>query len=154
MFHPSAQPSNAHRVAIGDSKMAERTVGPAKDAQKTTEEVMKETVRETAEDQTLSTAQEEDRMDLHRALVRGTGFYEWMTKAGLKSLPGTMEFTSPVDPPVHFRPLPVVNFLDIDDTAYADSIVEEALPHDRARFRVYLSSRPLGLGIISGVSIW
>jgi hypothetical protein len=39
--------------------------------------------------------------------------------------------------------------LDISNECYADALVEEALPQDRSRFRAYLSSRPLGLGLIT-----
>jgi hypothetical protein len=49
------------------------------------------------------------------------------------------------------RPLPTVNFLDIENQAYVNCILEEALPEDRARFREYLSNRPLGLGMITAV---
>ncbi|KAM0351036.1 hypothetical protein ACHAPU_002817 [Fusarium lateritium] len=47
------------------------------------------------------------------------------------------------------RPLPVLNFLSINDPEYVDCILQEALPQDRARFREYLSKRPLGLGMIT-----
>ncbi|KPM37738.1 hypothetical protein AK830_g8828 [Neonectria ditissima] len=57
--------------------------------------------------------------------------------------------TEAIEATSKMRPLPVVNFLDIDDKIYADAIVDEALPQDRARFRGYLSHRPLGLGLIA-----
>ncbi|KAF5545727.1 hypothetical protein FMEXI_5911 [Fusarium mexicanum] len=76
-----------------------------------------------------------DRMDLHRSVLRGTGFYDWMTKTDGNS---------------KCRPLPTINFLDIDDETYVNAILEIALPKDRARFRSYLSNRPLGIGIITG----
>ncbi|KAM5344517.1 hypothetical protein ACJ41O_013053 [Fusarium nematophilum] len=83
----------------------------------------------------------EDRMDLHRAILRGEGFWNWMNKGAAG--------TANDDAPPMLRPLPTINFLDIEDEAYADAIVEEALPQDRARFRRYLSDRPLGLGLIA-----
>ncbi|EHK15923.1 uncharacterized protein TRIVIDRAFT_1445, partial [Trichoderma virens Gv29-8] len=91
-----------------------------------------------------------DRMELHRALVRGNGFYEWMTKKDApKSIADDMSSLSVADTGVTYRPLPSVNFLDFNDDARAEAIVNEALPHDRERFRGYLSNRPLGLGIIA-----
>jgi len=51
------------------------------------------------------------------------------------------------------RPLPTVNFLDIDPS-HADAIIMEALEEDRPRFRRYLSDRPLGLAMITAVSYY
>ncbi|KAF5701883.1 hypothetical protein FMUND_13716 [Fusarium mundagurra] len=76
-----------------------------------------------------------DKMDLHRSVLRGAGFYDWMTKTDGNS---------------KRRPLPTINLLDIDDETYVNAILEMALPKDRARFRSYLSNRPLGIGIITG----
>ncbi|PNP83871.1 hypothetical protein FNYG_02559 [Fusarium nygamai] len=76
-----------------------------------------------------------DKMDLHRSVLRGAGFYDWMTKTDGNS---------------KRRPLPTIDLLDIDDETYANAILEMALPKDRARFRSYLSNRPLGIGIITG----
>lgn len=73
--------------------------------------------------------------------MRGTGFYDWMTRAG------------PDEPAPAFRPLPVVNFLNGRDDKYVDALMEEAPPQDRVRFRHYLSNRPLGLGLITEVSL-
>ncbi|KAM0496632.1 hypothetical protein ACHAP8_007209 [Fusarium lateritium] len=92
-------------------------------------------------------AQVRDRMDLHRALVRGEGFYQWMSKPAPRDVEQAMEATKLEDAPVTIRPLPVVNFLHGVDKEYADAIVDEALPGDRTRFRAYLEHRPLGLGI-------
>ncbi|KAI8712839.1 AAA-12 domain-containing protein [Fusarium sp. LHS14.1] len=78
-------------------------------------------------------------MDLHRALRRGNGFYDWMVKPDPRS----------TNAPPMLRALPSINFFDIEDKAYADAIVAEALPQDRSRFRGYLSNRPLGLGMIT-----
>ncbi|KAM0553141.1 hypothetical protein ACHAPJ_007428 [Fusarium lateritium] len=81
--------------------------------------------------------QVKDRMDLHRAVMRGAGLFDWMTKT---------------DDANAWRQLPTVSFLDIGNQAYANAIVNEALPQDRARFRRYLRNRPLGISIITGVS--
>ncbi|EKJ73155.1 hypothetical protein FPSE_06768 [Fusarium pseudograminearum CS3096] len=92
-----------------------------------------------------------DRMELHREVMRGSGFYHWMTSEPPTSQPPKTQ--APSSEPKHtatsLRNLPTINFLDINDDAYANCIVEEALPEDRARFRGYLSNRPLGLGIIT-----
>lgn len=76
----------------------------------------------------------QDRRTLHRSLLLGHGFFEWMTQ------------TTTVP-----RQLPIVNFLDVEDTKYTDALLGEALPQDRARFRQYLSKRPLGLGLMTAV---
>ncbi|KAF4339915.1 DNA helicase [Fusarium beomiforme] len=74
------------------------------------------------------------RMDVHLALLRGTGFYEVLRKWSLERRVGA---------------LPCTNFLDIGDELLTQSIVEETLPQDQARFRGYLSNRFLGIGIIA-----
>ncbi|KAG4263006.1 hypothetical protein FPRO04_11722 [Fusarium proliferatum] len=76
-----------------------------------------------------------DKMDLHRSVLRGAGFYDWMTKT---------------DSTGKWRPLPTINILDIDDQTYVDAVLETVLLQDRARFTTYLSDRPLGIGIITG----
>ncbi|KAF5231890.1 hypothetical protein FAUST_9026 [Fusarium austroamericanum] len=92
-----------------------------------------------------------DRMALHREVMRGSGFYHWLT-----SEPATSQSPKTQAPPsepnhtaTSLRTLPTINFLDTGNDAYANLIVEEALPEDRAPFRGYLSNRPLGLGIIT-----
>ncbi len=85
-------------------------------------------------------ASAQDYSALHRALVCGKGFCDWMAATSMK-----------LDKSL--RPLPVSNFLDFGNDKLADAIVDEALPKDRVRFRGYLSKRPLGLGLITGVSI-
>ncbi|KAM0229344.1 hypothetical protein ACHAP5_011678 [Fusarium lateritium] len=123
-----------------------------------------------------------DRMSLHRDVLRGAGFFDWMTAkappvpawAAAKSPAEKTTTKAPVtDAPINedpvneapvtkgigniehqtetisIRPIPAINFLDIEDQAYIDCIVEEALPEDRTRFRKYLSNRPLGLGMIT-----
>ncbi|KAF4415888.1 DNA helicase [Fusarium acutatum] len=89
-----------------------------------------------------------DRMELHRALLRGQGFYDWMSKPAPRGIEEAMEATS-LGPTSALRPLPITNFLEGMDEKYADAIVAEALPQDQARFRGYLEHRPLGLGIVT-----
>ncbi|KAM5349632.1 hypothetical protein ACJ41O_006137 [Fusarium nematophilum] len=101
------------------------------------------------EDGTRLLREVEDRMDLHRALVRGTGFYDWMMRPAPMEVTDAIKAVTIGDAPPTLRPLPSTNFLDFGDEAYADAIVEEALPQDRPRFRGYLSNRPLGLGMIT-----
>lgn len=93
-------------------------------------------------------------MELHRALLRGTGYYDVVVPE-----PKEEDRLIPVDLQVQslrleddVADMPWTNFLDIKDEALVESIVEEALPADRNRFRVYLSHRPLGLGLIASVS--
>ncbi|KAJ4165238.1 hypothetical protein LMH87_006878 [Akanthomyces muscarius] len=68
-------------------------------------------------------------MLLHRCLVQGAGFFEWTKVTRQVSMP-------------------TVNLLDFGDSFLADAIVQEALPLDQARFRGYLSNRPLGCGLL------
>ncbi|KAH6962910.1 hypothetical protein DER45DRAFT_609250 [Fusarium avenaceum] len=104
-----------------------------------------------------------DRMSLHRDIMRGAGFFDWMT-AKTPRVPAWAAAKAPVTEAhviegiecleikpkgTYLRPLPAVNFLDIEDQAYVACILQEALPEDCVRFRGYLSNRPLGLGIIT-----
>lgn len=106
-----------------------------------------------------------DRMSLHRDIMRGAGFFDWMT-AKTPRVPAWAAAKTPVTEAhviegierleikpkgTYLRPLPTVNFLDIEDQAYVACILQEALPEDCVRFRGYLSNRPLGLGIITTV---
>ncbi|KAM0257022.1 hypothetical protein ACHAQJ_004617 [Trichoderma viride] len=131
LFHPQAELSNPVRWGLPDPdyKAARRT--QLTDAQRQNLTLLK------------------DRMDLHRALLRGNGFYDWMTKRQTQSINKNVASLSSADTSVECRPLPVVNFLGKVDKTRADAIVNEALPEDRDRFRAYLSHRPLGLGIIA-----
>lgn len=91
------------------------------------------------------------RMELHRALLRGTGYYDVVVpqpKEEDRHLP-VIENLRLED---QVADLPWSNFLNIKDEALVRCIVEEALPADRTRFRAYLSYRPLGLGLIASVS--
>lgn len=133
LFHPLAEPSNPVRWGLPnpDARADKRTP--------------------LTEEQSAILAKVKDNMELHRALVRGNGFYDWMVKKPLDSIVDTMSSLSVADTASTCRPLPCVNFLDFRDKARAEAIVNEALPDDRNRFRAYLSKRPLGLGIIIGV---
>ncbi|KAF5685137.1 ATP-dependent helicase [Fusarium circinatum] len=121
-FHPQALPSNpiACRVATKVDYHGYET---------------DDLLDDMSEEQQQLFDKVKDRMDLHRSVLRGTGFYDWMTKTDGNS---------------KCRPLPTIDFLDIDDEIYVNAILEMALPKDRARFRSYLSNRPLGIGIITG----
>ncbi|KAK1996619.1 hypothetical protein LX36DRAFT_108763 [Colletotrichum falcatum] len=94
------------------------------------------------------------------AFMRGAGFWDWMELTPSRSSNGTLSrgadndlarLTAPVSPsePLITRRLPIVNFIRVGNTTYIDVIVEEALSVDRERFRLYLSHRPLGLGMIT-----
>ncbi|KAH7316633.1 P-loop containing nucleoside triphosphate hydrolase protein [Stachybotrys elegans] len=67
---------------------------------------------------------------------------------------GLISWVSKVSATEHsvIRPLPFVNLLDIEDSVYADAIIDEALPKDRSRFQSYLSCRPLGIGIVTAAA--
>ncbi|KKP02528.1 hypothetical protein THAR02_05390 [Trichoderma harzianum] len=81
------------------------------------------------------------KMALHRALLRGNGFYDpiradiGVTNKGELLLPK--------------RP-PVIDLIDLPEE-HLNALIEEALPADRQRFVKYLSERPLGLGAITAV---
>ncbi|KAF5567852.1 DNA helicase [Fusarium napiforme] len=122
LFHPQAHPYNP--IACGlPTKLVSGVVK--------TDTLLDEM----SEEQQQLFDEVKDRMDLHRSVLRGAGFYDWMTKTDGNS---------------KRRPLPTIDLLDIDDETYANAILEMALPKDRARFRSYLSNRPLGIGIITG----
>ncbi|KKP02303.1 hypothetical protein THAR02_05596 [Trichoderma harzianum] len=96
-------------------------------------------------------------MALHRALLRGNGFYdvlvpkpsasqdfaEALGKLSLDDEEGEQSKDVPAPP----RRLPVVNLVDIPEEHLA-ALFHEALPGDRQRFAKYLSERPLGVGVI------
>lgn len=91
-----------------------------------------------------------DRQALHRYLSLGTGFYPWMAR--LPETKKSDDWLGQLSLAKDMRPLPTTNFLDFGDATLANAIVEEALPQDRARFRRYLTDRPLGLGLVAAVS--
>lgn len=53
---------------------------------------------------------------------------------------------------MYMETLPEVNLMKCADQDFINTVVDEALPDDRDRFREYFSKRPLGLGIITAVS--
>ncbi|KAF4991590.1 hypothetical protein FGRMN_7709 [Fusarium graminum] len=92
------------------------------------------------------------RMDVHRALLCGTGFFDLIVRVKTPdSLEERLAATNLDSSPGQYTvdELPFTNFLDIEDKAYVDCIIDEALPQDRARFRGYLSHRVLDLGLIT-----
>lgn len=99
------------------------------------------------------TAVQQDRMNLHRAVMRGRGFHEWMTSpapgSDLDHAMASMSISAPARPTM--RPLEVVNFIDCDDPAYMVALFEEVLPGDRAPFTEYMTNRVLGIGIVTAV---
>ncbi|PTB73133.1 hypothetical protein M440DRAFT_1362307 [Trichoderma longibrachiatum ATCC 18648] len=137
LFHPLAEPSNPFRWGLPDPTMPAKAQQALKD-------------KEPA-NQAQVEAQLRDRMELHRAIVRGNGFYDCMVKTDApRCIVEATSSLSLVGTDVLFRRLPCVNFLEFGDSVRAEAIVNEALPHDRDRFRAYLSNRPLGFGIIAG----
>ena len=96
----------------------------------------------------------QERQDLHRALMRCRGFYQFMT--GQPDVAGRdpIDTEGKTDPQVVPRKLPVVNYLpsDANHDQYVESLLGEVLPADRSRLRGYLMNRYLGLGILTGVS--
>ncbi|KAG5762797.1 hypothetical protein H9Q72_009101 [Fusarium xylarioides] len=122
-FHPQAHPSNP--IAYG----LETKRDPCTDSE--TDDLPDDMTQE--QQRLLDPVK--DKMDLHRSVLRGAGFYDWMTNSASTST---------------WRSLPTVNLLDIDDQTYVNGIIQMALPKDRTRFRSYLSNRPLGIGLIAG----
>lgn len=112
-FHTAAQPTNveAHgfRPYVGNEE--------------------KERVRETIQ----------DLMVLHRSVMRGTGFWDWMVARRTGYLSSDL------------RHLPVVDYLKSVDMAYVDALLSECLPEDRPRYLAYLRYRILGLGLVTAV---
>ncbi|KAF4996451.1 hypothetical protein FGRMN_4508 [Fusarium graminum] len=89
------------------------------------------------------------RMEVHRALLRGKGYYDLLVpecKPQAEELDGRVQSLGLEDHSVH---LPSADFLNIEDRRLVECIIEEALPEDRRRFRGYLSHRPLALGLIA-----
>lgn len=103
-----------------------------------------------------------ERQALHRAVMRGNGFYQWMVS---DDVPSTCpEETAVADEDLattlskidlgirKLKKLPVVNFTTGVDKTYLENILEELLPQDRDRARQYFRDRPLGLGLFTAVS--
>ncbi|CAH0026931.1 unnamed protein product [Clonostachys rhizophaga] len=92
-------------------------------------------------------------MAFHRALQRGTGFYD-ILRASRSSNPAnslveSMEHSVISDSGSTRQQLPNVSFLGSGDPAYIDALLEDVLPKDRARFRGYFGNRPLGLSLVT-----
>ncbi|KAI0901692.1 P-loop containing nucleoside triphosphate hydrolase protein [Annulohypoxylon nitens] len=102
-----------------------------------------------AEVKEVKLAEINDRMDLHRALLRGNGFYDWMTSpapsVGLIASIGTMSIRDKSS----LRPLPTENFLETSNPTFINVLLDELLPEDQQRFKRYLQCRPLGFGLIT-----
>ncbi|QGI70925.1 hypothetical protein CEK27_003254 [Fusarium fujikuroi] len=122
-FHPQARPFNPTAQWLA----TERTPRTGTQTEALPDDMTQE--------QQLLFDEVNDKMGLHRSVLRGAGFYDWMTKTDGNS---------------KWRPLPTINLLDVDDQSYVDAILGMVLSKDRARFRSYLSNRTLGIGIITG----
>lgn len=83
------------------------------------------------------------KMSYHRDLLRGTGFHPTMRQQGT----GVLQ-----DANYYHWALPTVDILDGIDKTHVDAMMEEVPQADRPRLRNYLGKRPLGLGMITGVS--
>ncbi|KAK5991590.1 hypothetical protein PT974_09875 [Cladobotryum mycophilum] len=119
MFHPTAEPSNPVVWDLPDPT---------------------DIPREPTAEQARIQAHIEDRMDLHRAFLRNLGFYNWMTKASKKDF-----FVDADKSRAGLRALPVVNFLDIGNKAYADAIVRRLSPKTVAASANISAVAPLDL---------
>ncbi|KAK2001542.1 hypothetical protein LX36DRAFT_344712 [Colletotrichum falcatum] len=88
--------------------------------------------------------------DLHRAVMRGTGFYAYMSGSNLADAIATPSMETEVRGQTNqWRQIPVVDFLRGLSREWKDALCAEALPEDRARFEAYLSEKVLGIGIIT-----
>lgn len=94
----------------------------------------------------------EDSMRMHRDLVCGNGFARSLIPAGSASLEGMLAEPA-LEPGSKAVPwvLPTLNLLEGLDKAIVDIIMKFALDDDRQRLSLYMSQRPLGLGIIASV---
>lgn len=90
------------------------------------------------------------KMALHRDLLRGNGFYDTLVPRVIEDL-GKINLNNDEAKAVLPRHLPVVKFIKLDKD-HVNALFEEVALADRHRFCKYLSSRPLGLGCITGVS--
>ncbi|KAL6699417.1 P-loop containing nucleoside triphosphate hydrolase protein [Trichoderma pleuroticola] len=93
------------------------------------------------------------RMALHRALLRGNGFYDILVR-GTDDGPYEVDNLASDFEHAHLgesrapRSLPVVNLLNLDHD-HLTALLQDILPEDRQRFYNYMTERPLGLGCIS-----
>ena len=89
---------------------------------------------------------------LHRSVMRGTGFWDWMVVRGSRDFLSDLRYLPLQDrPPPSVRALPVVDYLKSVDEAYIGALLDECLPEDRPRYLVYLRCRILGLGLVTAV---
>ncbi|TFB02785.1 Regulator of nonsense transcripts 1 [Trichoderma ghanense] len=96
------------------------------------------------------------RMALHRALLRGNGFYDVLVQSAdevdeLAENLATADLDVGVTEKGNLllpKRLPVIDLINLPDE-HLKALMEEALPADRQRFVKYLSERPLGLGAIT-----
>lgn len=121
--------------------------------------------KETLDDQGSRLPIPEDikfRMALHRALLRGNGFYDVLVRSSdeVDQLAAALA-TAHIDADVNIADLGslllpdrllVSDLITLPDE-HLTALMEEVLPEDRTRFIKYLSERPLGLGCITAVSI-
>lgn len=102
----------------------------------------------------------DERQELHRALMRCRGFYEFMTgepdvaRCGVVGGSTGKHATLGSGGALTARTLPVVSFLppSDEDKNIVDALLEELLPNDRSRFCGYMMNRDLGFGIVTAVS--
>lgn len=98
------------------------------------------------------------RMDLHRALLRGNGFYDVLVRSpdevdqlaealAKTDLSADMDLAD-VGSLLLPKRLPVIDLIELPED-HLNALLEEVLPLDRARFVKYMSERPLGLGCIT-----
>lgn len=87
-------------------------------------------------------------MAFHDDLLRGVGFHRSLCENDLAT---KEQATDNSTPRLSHACLPVINLLGIPEDL-VDALMEDVLPEDRARYRKYLSGRPLGFGVITGVS--
>ncbi|XEU95360.1 hypothetical protein FSHL1_000644 [Fusarium sambucinum] len=91
-------------------------------------------------------------MSLHRDLMRGAGFWKTMvtSTSGTEQIEdGMAQMSLAQGKRMCLQTLPSINLLRGPDEKWIDALMTEALEVDRARFRRYLSDRPLGLGLIT-----
>jgi hypothetical protein len=87
------------------------------------------------------------RMELHKDILRGTGFYSTMTQ--VPDISPSMGRMSLEGPSIPLRALPSFNFLEIGDQVLRSGLLQVPLPDDRARFEQYASNRPLGIALVA-----
>ncbi|KAH8122378.1 P-loop containing nucleoside triphosphate hydrolase protein [Trichoderma asperelloides] len=97
------------------------------------------------------------KMDLHRALVRGNGFYKVLVPKKndeeanqLTEAMAKAQLEEDDEPQAEMPPcsLPVVNLIDLPQR-HVNALVEEILPNDRVRLTKYLTKRYLGLVLVA-----